>query len=320
MSPKRSQFWTATHSAIACLWRGDCQGAAEILGEPGVRERWPGRWLASWLSRRLVKNAFGHWTQKEYSRAWAEFTTAERITSPARRDWLLAQKNLLVQESLSVAEQLRAEGPVETVRSAIGSFLVWIDGVGGYLVCPGPSVTAGSYVDQPGIELPLQADLRRRHLRLELREDRFLATPLGPTQVNGQRLTQPALLEDGAVLALTGQVRWRFTQPHPLSHSARLDYLSPHRSIPWSDAILLMAETLVFGPARCSHVICPGWAQDLILFHRQGQLYARSDAPLFVDGRPAGNVAQLRLDSSISGGDGEFSVKLEPVLSLGLVS
>lgn len=306
--------------ALACLWRGDSQRAAAILGEPGLQERWPNRWLAAWLSRRLVKSAFGHWAQKEYSRAWTAFTAAERMTSPARRDWLLAQKNLLVQETLSVADQLRAEGPMEPVGAALGSFLVWVDGVGGYLVCPGPTVTAGSYVDQPGIELPLQADLRRRHLRLELHRERFLATPLGPTQLNGQRLSQPTSLADGAELTLTGQVRWRFTQPHPLSHSGRLDYLSPHRSIPWSDAILLMAETLVFGPARCSHVICPGWSHDLILFRRQGKLYARSETPLYVDGRVAGKVAELRLDSSIEGAGGEFSVKLEPAQSVGLVS
>lgn len=315
-----SPAWSATCSAFACLGRGDLRRAAEILGEPETREHWPGSWLAAWLSRRLVKRAFGHWAEQDYSRAWAEFSAAERITSPASREWLLAEKNRLVEKSISVADRLRSEGAQEPVRAALGSFQIWVDGVGGFLVCPGPSVTAGSFVDQPGVEIPLQADLRRRHLRLELREDRFWATPLGPTQLNGQRLTQPSPLSDGSLLTLTGQVRWRFSQPHPLSHSARIDYLSPHRSIPWSDAILLMAETLIFGPARCNHVICPGWSSDLILFRRQGQLFARSNSPLCVDGRWVGHVAALRLDSSIIGGDGEFCVKLEPVLSLGLVS
>jgi hypothetical protein len=312
--------WTATQEALACLWRGDRQRAAEILGVPEMRASWPNRWLAAWLSRRLVKSAFGHWTQKAYSLAWAEFTAAEKLTSPTRMDWLLAHKSRLVEETISVADQLRADGAHESARSALGSFQVWVDGVGGYLVCPGPSVTAGSFVEQPGIEIPLQADLRRRHLRLELQCDRFLATPLGPTQLNGQRLSQPTLLADGSVLTLTGQVRWRFTQPHPLSSSARLDYLSPHRSIPWSDAVLLLADTLVFGPARCNHVVCPDWNHDLVLFRRHGQLYARSDSPLCVDGRPVGNVAALRLDSSITGEEGGFSVKLEPARSLGLVS
>jgi hypothetical protein len=259
-----------------------------------------------------VKSAFSHWAQDDYARAWAEFTAAERITSPARMDWLLAQKNRLVEETISTADRLLAADKQDSGRMTVGNFLIWIDGVGGYLVCPGPMVTAGCFVEHPGIDIPLQADLRRRHLRFELNHDRFLATPLGPTQLDGARLNQPAFLAREAQLTLTGQVRWRFSQPHPLSRSARIDYLSPHRSVPWSDAVLLLADTLVLGPARCNHVVCPGWSSDLVLFRRQGQLYARSEFPLCVDGRWVGNVAPLRLDSSIAGARGEFAIKLEP--------
>lgn len=317
--------WAATRGAIGCLWQGDLLEAAELLGESGNKERWPCRWLAAWLSRRLVSNARGHWARNEYALAWAEFTAAEQVTAAGSMDWLLQQKEQLVEEAIATADRLLAgqkSGPARhDARHSVspGNFLIWVDGVGGYLVCSGSSATAGSFVERPGIEIPLQADLRRRHLRFELHHQQFMAVPLGPVRLNGRRLTQPEVLKDGNSLELTGRVSWRFSQPHPLSSSARIDFCSPHRTVPWSDAILLLADTLIVGPGRGSHIVCPGWSDELILFRRQGQLYVRSDSDLQVDGRLVGKLAPLGLNSSVRTVDGEFSIKLEPVESVELL-
>lgn len=195
--------------------------------------------------------------------------------------------------------------------SRVENFLMWIDGVGGFLVCVGPQVHAGSFVDQPGIDIPVQADLRRRHLRMELHHDQFVLVPFGPVSLNGQSISQAVTLAADQRIELTGQVKWRFRQPHGLSSSARIDFASPHRTVPWSDAILLLADTLIIGPQRQNHVVCPSMKNDLILFRRQGKLFVRSETPVRVDGRLVGGVASVQTDSAISGED--FSIQLEPV-------
>lgn len=228
--------------------------------------------------------------------------------------------------SAELAASVPAPAPVKRFASGGGAavelavdsgrlarFMLWIDGVGGYLVCPGPVVTAGSYVEQPGVEISLQADLRRRHLRIERNREQYLVVPLGPTRVNGKPIRQPTILTGGARLELPGQVCWQFSQTHPLSSSARLDYCSPHRTVPTSDGILLLADTLIIGPHRGNHVYCPDWPSDLILFRRQDRLFLRSEVPLKIDGQTRGLVAPLGLESSVSGVGGEFSLKLEPV-------
>ena len=471
------QLWSTTRTAFSCLQQGQLHTAAALLSDQPQRRVWPFSWLAAYVMRRLVKNAYWHWAQSSFNHAWADLAAAEQVCGEQRRDWLQTQKSRLVEETIAsadhqlssgqtaeviaalesleqrgvrdwraarslktaravaaaevftrqgdwpaavrcleqvvrerpelhvfglrlealrrsaaefrelkqqfhqaicgrrlttareLAEKLLALSPEEStaatalkrlersesavvtfpaatskavpadltmvaqggagserpemtgvtfVQAAIDSkrlsrFMLWIDGVGGYLVCPGPVVTAGSYVEQPGVEISLQADLRRRHLRIERNQEQYILVPLGPTRVNGQPIRQPTVLTSGARLELPGQVRWQFSQTHPLSSSARLDYCSPHRTVPSSDGILLLADTLIIGPHRTNHVYCPDWAGDLILFRRHDQLFLRSELPLQVDGQLRGLVTPLRLESSVSGAGGEFSLKLEPV-------
>ena len=65
------------------------------------------------------------------------------------------------------------------------SFQIWIDGVGGYLVCPNKSVWIGQAIPQAGIEIPLQGDLRRRHACIELHRGEHLISPAGNLKIDG---------------------------------------------------------------------------------------------------------------------------------------
>ena len=50
------------------------------------------------------------------------------------------------------------------------SFMMWIDGVGGYLVCPATKNTIGQAITQSNIQIPILGDLQRRHCRIENNE------------------------------------------------------------------------------------------------------------------------------------------------------
>jgi len=70
-----------------------------------------------------------------------------------------------------------------------------------------------------------------------------------PLQVNGQTVTK-ATLVPGDRVTLGAACQFRFLLPVPVSTSALLQLVSGHRLPVSVDGILLMAETLVLGPAR----------------------------------------------------------------------
>ena len=122
-------------------------------------------------------------------------------------------------------------------------FLLWIDGVGGYLVCLGDEVVLGQASSEYRVDIPIQADLSRRHAKISRLGDGYVIEPWQTTRVNGQVIRGKTLLSDGDEIDLAQAVHLRFRQPHALSASARLDFVSHHRTHPKADGVLLMAES-----------------------------------------------------------------------------
>lgn len=188
-------------------------------------------------------------------------------------------------------------------------FLLWIDGVGGYFVCLGDEVLLGQAQPLQHIDVPIQADLSRRHAIIARKGDGYVIQPMHSTRVNSRSIRDTTLLSDGDEIQLGGNVRWRFRQPHALSASARLEFLSHHRTSPKSDGVLLMAESCVLGNKRQNHVVCPQWEGDVVLYRRDGDLYCRAIGPMEIDGQTCEGGGRLSLNSHISGSD--FSMSLE---------
>lgn len=224
-------------------------------------------------------------------------------------------------------------------------FILWVDAVGGFLVCPRQEVTIGQAIADSRVDIPILGDLARRHLKIIRNPEGYLLQPFGYVKLNGvecQAAKQSSnssseselseatltdrdsaensdesfskiLLRHGDVLELTGGIQIKFSKPHPLSATARLDFQSPHRTQPWSDAVLLMAESCVFGPNKRNHVICRHWKDDLVFFQQRGQLFCKSLEPINVDGTPADGKQELTRNSHIEGED--FSMTIEPLTS-----
>lgn len=188
-------------------------------------------------------------------------------------------------------------------------FLLWIDAVGGFLVCLGQEITIGQPNPHYDIEVPIWGDLSSRHAIIRRDGEGYLIKSGRPLTVDGRDVHDGTNLYDGCVIELTGGVKLRFRQPHALSSSARLEPISDHRTQPTTDAVLLMAESLVLGPLNSSHVECPHWANELVLFRRGNELFCRCQSPVEVDGRPATGETKITFDSKISGED--FSLSLE---------
>jgi hypothetical protein len=120
-----------------------------------------------------------------------------------------------------------------------------------------------------------------------------------------------APLTDGDLIDLGAGVQLKFRRPHALSATARLEFVSRHRTQPRVDAVLLMAESCVLGPGKGSHVVCPDWHHEVVLFGQQDALCVRTQGKFEVDGSEHEGQAQLAAGSHVAGD--EFSLSLEEV-------
>ena len=203
-------------------------------------------------------------------------------------------------------------GPHGSAQGGTGGhsdrFMLWVDGVGGYLVCLQDDVCLGLAVPDSKVEIPIMGDLSRNHARLR-RGDGYVIEPFQAVCVNGRLVRGVTNLSEGDEIALGESVRLRFRQPHALSATARLEFVSRHRTQPSAVGILLMAESCVLGPKWQNHVVCRQWENDVVLFRRDDRLFCRALEPLEINGRRYEGPAPVVLGSHVEGSDFSFSLR-----------
>lgn len=161
---------------------------------------------------------------------------------------------------------------------------LWIDGVGGYLLCLSHRVTLGQSLVETPADIGLIADVSRHHATIQRDPEGYFLEALRKVQINGQA-TDKALLRSADRITLGGSCQLQFWQPVPVSTTARLDMVSGHRFAEPVQAVLLMADTLVIGPETQSHIQVPDMTQPLILFRNKNGLAARWSGALQIGGR-----------------------------------
>ncbi len=190
-------------------------------------------------------------------------------------------------------------------------FMLWVDAVGGFLVCLDDEVVLGQPSPGEAIAVPLCADLSRRHAVIRREGSNYTIDPLGDVVVDGRKLTGPMTLANRHTIQLGSAVRLEFTKPHALSATARLTPVSGHRTEPRADAVLLMADSCVLGPKSHSHVACRKWPGDVMLFRQQGRLHCRSTMPVTIDGVAAEGAMPVAPGARLEGE--EFAISLEEI-------
>lgn len=216
-------------------------------------------------------------------------------------------------EPQTVASTPRTVEPAEegTARPAPNQrFLLWIDGVGGYLVCLANRVTLGQATPDAYVDIPLFADVSRIHASLTRDTEGYLLEATRPLQVNGQTVER-ALLQSGDRVTLGASCQLQFRQPVPVSASARLDLASGHRLPLTVDGVLLMADTLVLGPDSQVHVSMADLQQPIVLYRHRDGLGVRFAGNLSIDGQRCAERGLLRPNSTVTGDD--FAFTIEPV-------
>ncbi|MDX1945397.1 MAG: FHA domain-containing protein [Pirellulaceae bacterium] len=191
-------------------------------------------------------------------------------------------------------------------------FMLWIDAVGGFLVCLGDEIVVGQSGPSATADVPIQADISRQHIKIRREGEGYVLEPLAPkVRLEGKTIASLALLSDGDEITLGDAVRLRFRKPHVLSASARLELLTPHRTQPFADAVLLMAESCVLGPKWQNHVVCRDWGGDVVLYRQDDKVFCRAMESIEIDGELCDGRGAVKPGSHVLGTD--FSLSLEGV-------
>jgi len=190
-------------------------------------------------------------------------------------------------------------------------FLLWVDAVGGYLVCLGDEVTLGQPVGSKGLDVPILGDLSSRHARIWRDGGGYLIEAIREVRVDDRLVRRVALLGERSEIQLGDSVKLLFRRPHALSATARLDFLSRHRTEPSVDAVLLMADSCVLGPKPHSHVFCRHWPREVVLYRHDDDLYCRSRGVVEIDGVRRRGRSPVSRSSRVLGD--RFSFSLEQI-------
>lgn len=189
-------------------------------------------------------------------------------------------------------------------------YLLWIDGVGAYLVCLGERVSIGGpQGDEEHADIALLANLSRRHATFVRAGEGYVLEAHGLTSVAGRPVEGRALLADGYTIELGGTVRLRFRQPTVLSATATLEFESSHRPVRRIDGIVLMDGTCLMGPGRENHVICPDWDKSVLLYRKDDAFWCKAPGDVFVNGEAHTGGAAFTAGQVVSGLDFRFRLE-----------
>ena len=201
----------------------------------------------------------------------------------------------------------------EVPRDGERPFLLWIDSVGGYFVCPSEKNFVGAAVAHSHVEIPFTGDLNRRHARIDRVSGTHFITPFGETKIDGKSIKTKTRLASGQKIQLAGGVSIQYSRPNSTNSSAVLNYCSRHRTQPWSDGIILCSGVIQIGCDPANHIVCPEWKHNVTIFWREGSWHCRLPGRFLVDGKPFVNQAKIKLSSRVVGND--FSMSLEAINS-----
>jgi FHA domain len=211
-------------------------------------------------------------------------------------------------ETISSPPLAKSAPPETPAPPTSPRFFLWVDGVGGFLVCLGNQVTIGQATPEATVEIPLFADVSRMHAKLTRESEGYLLEALRTLMVNGQPFTKgPLHSNDRITLGSTCQMQFRM--PVPVSASARLDLVSGHRLALSVEAVLLMADTLVLGSTEQSHVQVPDLQKPIVLFRQRDGLGVRCAGAFKIDGVPSQDRGSLRDQATVSGDDFAFAIE-----------
>ena len=204
-----------------------------------------------------------------------------------------------------------ADDTMTTAESRGQRLIAWIDEVGAFLVCLGHEISLGQPTPESAVDIPVRADLSRRHATIAREGESYILKPIHSAKVDGHPVVGPTLLRDGSLIELGDSLKIRFTRPHSLSATAVLRLESKHKTEPAVDAVVLMSESCVLGPKAHSHIRCANWNSEIVLFRRGEEVQFRSQDIIEVNDHPGSTSGIITANCRLAGE--EFALSFEEI-------
>lgn len=196
--------------------------------------------------------------------------------------------------------------PAETGRLRRDTRLVLlVDGGGSSLLLASDAVRIGRAGAPGDVDVPIPADVQAHHADIVRAGDDYFLVAHAPTRVN-QRTVQRTLLRHNDRVTLGERARFTFLIPSHKSASAVLR-LSDRCRLPQDvSQVILFRDTCMLGPLAQCHVPVREADSRVVLFEREGRLFARRTA---ADGRPVDAPEAVAFDQTMQIGDLRVTVK-----------
>ncbi|MEM8736253.1 MAG: FHA domain-containing protein [Planctomycetota bacterium] len=227
-----------------------------------------------------------------------------------------AAAELSASDAIHRPTQLAVDSPGKAARNLLAQStyskkqqILWIDGVGGFLMLDQDEVVLGQAVSADAIDIRIVGDVRRQAAAIRRDHGDYLLQPLQPTKVNGVSVERPQLLANADIVQFGERVQVQFNMPNPLSATAKLELASLNKFKPNVDGVLLLSDSCILGPGPGSHVLCPSWNHELLMFRHGEKWYFRTLEDVEVNGKSA--KGQIPIESGMRLKGGDFSLSIE---------
>lgn len=186
--------------------------------------------------------------------------------------------------------------------------LLWVDGVGTYLILTSDRVSVGRAGASSHPDIALAADIAGYHADIvRVEDDYFLLAPREPAKVDGAAVERK-LLASGNVIELGPRCQMTFQLPTAMSATAVLSLHRGQRIEGDARKIILLKEHLVIGSKGKCHVETASQGENVVLSLEPRGLVCRARDEIQVGGKPAGREVILPLGLQIQAGDVSFTV------------
>ncbi len=201
--------------------------------------------------------------------------------------------------------------PKAQAGPARGRYLLWVDGVGSYLVLSADCVTIGRAGSSNRPDIALSADIAGVHAQILRVDHEYFLAPQAAVAVNGAPVSRH-LLANGDELTLGARTKLAFKLPTALSSTAMLELPSGLQVARDVNKVILLDQHLVFGPRGNAHIAVSGLTERVVVSLGAEGFRCRAQVPLVVDGKVCGRDAAVPVGAPVEAGPVTFTLTAAP--------
>lgn len=194
--------------------------------------------------------------------------------------------------------------------SSAGRRVLWVDGVGSYLLFSQDRVTVGRAGSSARPDIALAADLEGVHAEFLRVDGDYFVVARGSVKVN-DRAVERHLLADGDEVLLGKRARLKFRLPTSLSSTAILELGSGLRVSGDVRSILLIDENILIGGDGGCHVHAPSLHGRVVLRVDGQGFRLKSPEPIVVSGEARSGEEPVPLGAVVETGSLTFTMTAE---------